>query len=151
MAPGFYRSEEGKDPPHILIRLWIDDTPAELDKVLIEGKRCAYAKSLHKDKAGAVDKAEPFVTIPHESVPCFPLVGGRHANKRSDRFIEQPPSNLHCLFVTKTHPNQRDGFMDDHVAGDEESLIGLNKANSETMKPVGLISEGKEGGRVNED
>ena len=41
--------------------------------------------------------------------------------------------------------------MDDHVAGDKESLIGLNKANSETMKPVGLISEGKERGRVNED
>jgi hypothetical protein len=151
MAPGFYRSEEGKDLPDILIRLWIDDTPAKLDEVLIEGKRCAYAKSLHKDKAGAVDKAEPFVMIPPEGVPCFSFVGGRHANKRSDRFIEQPPSNLHCLFVTKTHPNQRDGFMDDHVAGDKESLIGLNKANSETMKPVGLISEGEERRRVNED
>lgn len=41
--------------------------------------------------------------------------------------------------------------MSDHIAGDEELLIGFDKTNGKIVEPVGPIYESKEGGGVNKD
>ncbi len=134
-----------------MIESWKDNKFPKPPKVVVECKHHVHSESFHYDKAGAIYKAEPLVTLSPEGVPCFSFVGGRHTNERRNRFIEQPPSDFHCLFVAKAHPDQGDGFMDDQIAGAKDLFIGFDKSDSEAMEAVGLISEGEERGCVNED
>jgi len=41
--------------------------------------------------------------------------------------------------------------VDDKIAGDQKAVCGFDVLDSKGMKPVGLISESKEGRGINED
>lgn len=124
---------------------------AEPAKVLVKGERSAYSEPLHEGKAVAVHEAEPFVMAAPEGLPRLSFVGRRYANDGDDRFGEQSASESHSWFVTETHPNQGDCLEDDEVAGEKGSLVRFDESDGEVVEAVGAISEGKEGGCVNED
>lgn len=114
-------------------------------KVVVKRERGPYPQPLHEGKAGAVDKAEPFVMAAPEGLPCLSFVGRRHANAGNDRFVEQAASEFHGRFVTEAHPKQGDGLEDDKVAGEKKALVRFDESDGEVVKTVGPISEGEEG------
>lgn len=124
---------------------------AELAKVVVKSERSPYSEPLHEGKAGAVDKAEPFVMAAPEGLPCLSFIGRRHANDGSDRFVEQPAPEFHGRFVAETHPNQGDGLENNKVAGEKEVLVRFDESDGEVVETVSAISEGEEGRRVDED
>jgi len=46
--------------------------------------------------------------------------------------------------MPESHSNEGDGFVNDHIAGDEEPIRGLHILQSLMMQPIGLIRESKE-------
>ena len=120
-------------------------------KVVVKSERSLYSEPLHKSEAGAVDKAEPLVMTASKGFPRFSFIGRRHANDGSDRFVEQPVSELHGRFVTEAHPNQGDCLEDDKVAGKKKALVRFDESDGEVVEAVGPVSESEEGGCVDED
>ena len=72
----------------VKLRVRIDGPMTELTKVLIKSKGSLEAKPLHHCKAGAIRKTEPLVGIALEHLPCFPLIGRCHPNKRNHLMFE---------------------------------------------------------------
>jgi hypothetical protein len=102
------------------------DPFAELAEIIVESERRPDAEAFHDCEAGAIRKAEPLIRILTENAPSFFLVGLSHSNDGSGGLTQQADSKLQGLFVSKPHVKERDGFMDDHITGYEESIRGLH-------------------------
>jgi hypothetical protein len=99
---------------------------AELAEIIVESERRPDAEPLHERKAGAIREAESLVRILTEEGPCFFLIRLSHSNDGSGSLTQQADSKLQGLLVPKPHTKERDGFMDDHITGYEESIRGLH-------------------------
>lgn len=102
------------------------DPFAELAEIIVESERRSDAEPFHDCEAGAIRKAEPLIRILTEEGPSFFLVGLSHSNDGSGGLTQQADSKLQGLLVPKPHAKERDGFMDDHITGYEESIRGLH-------------------------
>lgn len=99
---------------------------AELAEIIVEGERRADTEPLHDCEAGAIRKAKPFIRILTEDGPSFYFIGRGNPNDGRRGLVQQADSKLQGLLVPKPHAKERDGFMDDHITGYEESIRGLH-------------------------
>lgn len=99
---------------------------AELAEIIVESERRPDAEPFHDCEAGAIRKAEPLIRILTEDGPIFFLVGLSHSNDGSGGLTQQADSKLHGLLVAKSHAKEGGRFVDDHIAGYEESIRGLH-------------------------
>jgi hypothetical protein len=72
--------------------------------------------------------------------------------------MHNPSAELTKVFVeskrgsdAESHSKEGDGFVNDHIAGDEEPICGLYVLLSLMMQAIGLIRKSKERRSVNED
>lgn len=102
------------------------DPFAELAEIIVESERRPDAEPFHDCEAGAIRKAEPLIRILTKDGPSFVLVGLSHSDDGSGGLTQQADSKLQGLLVPKPHAKERDGFMDDHITGNEKSIRGLH-------------------------
>lgn len=107
--------------------------PTKSTKVLIKGERGSYAESLHKGEAGAIRKAESLVRILTEDGPSLFFVGRRDSDNGCCGLAQQAKSELERRLIAESHAEEGDRFMNDHIAGDEESIRGLHVLESLVM------------------
>lgn len=127
------------------------DPFAELTEVIVKGERGPDAEPLHDRKAGAISKTESLVGKLAENGPCFCFVGWSNPNNGRRGLVQQPPPKLQGLLVAKSHAKEGDGFVNDHIAGNEKSIRKFYVPSRLMMYPIGLVRESKERRGVNED
>lgn len=127
------------------------DPLAELAKVFVERKRGSDTEPLHDREAGAIRKAESLVRILTENGPRSFLVGRSDPNDRRRALVQQTKAKLQSLLMSKSHAKKSDRFMNDHIAGDEEPIRGLDVAKRLMMQTIGLIRKSEERGGIDED
>lgn len=127
------------------------DPSTELTKVFVESKRGSDAEPLHNRKAGAIRKTESLVWILAEDAPSPFFVGGSDPNDRSRGLAQQAESELQSRLVPESHSKESDGFVNDHIAGNEKPIRGLHILQSLMMQAIGLIRKSKECRGINED
>jgi hypothetical protein len=122
-----------------------------LAKVFIERKRGSDAEPLHDREASAIRKTESLVRILTEDGPSFFLVSWSDPDDGSRGLAQQAESELQGRFITESHSKESDGFVNDHIAGDEKPIRGLHVLQSLMMQSIGLIRESKERRGIDED
>lgn len=127
------------------------DPSAELTKVLVKGKRGSDTEPLHYREAGAIRKTESLIRILAEDGPGPFFVGWSDPDDGSRGLAQQTESELQGRLITESHAKEGDGFVNDHIAGDEEPICGLHVLQSLMMQAIGLIRKSKERRSVNED
>ena len=123
----------------------------ELTKVFVERKRGCDAEPLHDREARAIRKTESLVWILTEDRPSFFLVGWSDPDDGSRGLAQQAESELQGRLITESHSQENDGFVNDHIAGDEKPIRGLHVLQSLMMQSIGLIRESKERRGIDED
>jgi hypothetical protein len=129
----------------------VHDPLAELTKVFVERKRGSDAEPLHDREAGAVRKTESLVRILTEDGPSPFFVSGSDPNDRRRGLVQQSEPELQGRFVSESHAKEGDGFVNHHIAGNEEPIRGLHVPESLMMQAIGLIRKSKECRGINED
>ena len=102
------------------------DPLTELAKVFVESKRGSDAEPLHDREAGAIRKTESLVRILAEDGPRSFFVGWNDPNDRRRGLAQQTESELQGRLITESHAKKSDGFVNDHIAGDEKPIRGLH-------------------------
>ena len=122
----------------------LDNPLADLAKVVVKRKGSLNSKTLHHRKTGAINEAQSLVTVSLKDFPGLSFIGRRHMDNRKGGFDQQPTPKERSRFIAQPHPDQRDGFMHDNIAGKEGCRYSLNVLASSCIIPVGLVRERKE-------
>jgi hypothetical protein len=129
----------------------VHDPLAELTKVFVERKRGSDGEPLHDREAGAICKTESLVGILTEDGPSPFFVSRSDPNDRRRGLAQQTEPELQGRLVPESYAKESDRFVNDHIAGNEESICGLHVLESLMMQAIGLIRKRKECRGINED
>jgi hypothetical protein len=127
------------------------DPSTELTKVFVKSERGSDAEPLHDRETGAIRKTESLVRILTEDGPSPFFVGWGNPNNRRRVLAQQAESELQGWLVPESHAKEGDGFVSNHIAGNEKPIRGLHILQSLMMQSIGLIREREERRGVNED
>jgi hypothetical protein len=132
-------------------RRWGARPTCRIDESLRRTQTRFDAEPLHDREAGAVRKTESLVRILTEDGPSPFFVSGSDPNDRRRGLVQQSEPELQGRFVSESHAKEGDGFVNHHIAGNEEPIRGLHVPESLMMQAIGLIRKSKECRGINED
>ena len=131
------------------------DVPFEsiLSEVAIEGECMIKSVMLNQSKAGAIDKAEVFVIVPHKN-RLGGLFNGFADTKYFDAGLIEVPHEFDGCWMTDLRANQGVGPGEDKTGREKLRLrlnqLGINRFCS-GMKAVIFVSQSKECACIQED
>ena len=127
-----------------LIGEWMDDPLADLATVVVKREGGLNTKTLHHDKACAINETQSCITVSLKDLPGLSFIVRRHADDRNSGLSQYPLSKLYCLIIAQPHSDQRDGLMHDHVADEQGCCDNLNVLARSRVIPVSLVRESTE-------